>query len=437
MKVRKIIALSTVAITLTMLTACSGGDGGVPDMPGGSDEAKLNASPAPKGFTAPTKFSPDPVIALPDSATQGKVYIGGDLPPPPIALHQGTVFISRPDGLDVVSSYGKSFPATITPEHSPVLRLESTGGGFVGNNPAHAPLITSFGGKTWVLSAVVAEVTGSGTTKSHDVVELMAVDTANTRTKAWFTETKVTVEDRYSRDRGEAHVVGRGGNTVVILSRGQLFGVDLTSRRHLWTAQGTYDEGAVVIGDRVIALRDRPEGGDQVVGISTADGKDLWTSPRAARDELSVAGPDTVMTYEKAEQQGGDRHHLLNAATGEIQAILPKDAPSSGCTYDGAAVTVCTDGRGSDRKIAAYNPKNGQEVWRLPDAAGTRVAPSINLVRAGLIYGMANGNPVVLDAASGKDKENQPGVAPHLTDGYVGITETKDGRGLSAYRAVG
>ncbi|WKX72760.1 PQQ-binding-like beta-propeller repeat protein [Streptomyces sp. XD-27] len=410
------ITCTAVAAMLATLTACGGGGGGKDGGPG-------------KGFTAPTKFSVKQGVPLPESASLGKVrIIGGLRHPLAVALHDGVAFIARPDGLDVVNGYRSGKPVTITPEHEPVLELDD----LMGENPAEAPLITATGGKTLALSALVTKVTGSGTAKSHDAVELMATDT-QTATKPWFTEIPLPADDAYySGDRAEANVVGRSGDIVVVFGRGRLFGVDLKSHRKVWTAKGTYAKGAVVVGDRVVALR-----GGKVVGIGAADGQDVWTSPRSGLG-LSAAGPDAVMTYEYPNDDVRDRrHYLLDAVTGHTRRALPEDAPGWDCAYDGAAVTVCTGSAGVDEAAAAYDPKSGKEIWRLPDAAGTRVAPEVTLVRAGLVYGEANGKPVVLDAASGKDKETRPGIAPYVADGYVAISETEDETGLTAYRAVG
>lgn len=433
MKLRGIIAYTTVAVTLVTLTACHSVGGIDRYTAGGPGMADPGASPAAKSFAAPTRYSLEHSIPLPESAGRGKVSLAGVEHPLPVALHNGTVFISRPDGLERVDGYGikKSFPVIITPEHEPVTRLENLL--MMGSNPAEAPLITSFSGKTWALTALVSKVTGSGTATSHDVVELMAVDTANAGIKAWFTE--IVLTDAYpAADRDEAHVVGRGADTVIVYARGQLFGVDMKSRQRVWTAPGTYDESVVVAGGRVVALRKHSDN-HQVVALDAASGKDVWASPRTGTD-LSAAGPDAVMASEKGPDAGSGRTYLLDAATGDIRSTLPKDAPGSDCGYDGVAFVVCTSD-GGNHEVAAYDPKTGQERWRLPDAAGTRVAPYVTLVRAGLIYATAHGNPVVLDAASGKDKESQPGIAPYVADGYVGITETKDGSGVSAYRAVG
>ncbi|MFH8371824.1 PQQ-binding-like beta-propeller repeat protein [Streptomyces sp. NPDC018031] len=373
-------------------------------------------------------------VPLPESAFLGKLRLIGGLPHPlAVALHKGVAFIARPDGLDAVNGYQPaSKPVTITPEHRPLLKLDN----LMGDNPAEAPLITSAGGKTLALSALVTKVTGAGTTRSHDVVELMATDTA-TATKTWFTESPLPAGGEHSSDRAEANVVGRAGHLVVVFGRGRLFGVDLKSHQRVWTAEGTYKKGAAVVGDRLVALRGNPAGDSQVVGLGAADGKDVWTSPRSGLG-LSTAGPDAVMTYEYPTDDIRDRRpYLLDAATGRTRRALPEGAPSPDCAYDGAAVTVCTGRAGVDDAVAAYDPKNGKEIWRLPDAAGNRIAPKVTLVRAGLIYGMANGKPVVLDAASGKDKETRPGIAPYVADGYVGISETEDGDGLTAYRAVG
>ncbi|WP_431042015.1 PQQ-binding-like beta-propeller repeat protein [Streptomyces sp. P1-3] len=429
------ITCAAVAAMLVTLTACGGGGGGGVK-PSGPGRTEHGASPAPQSFTAPTRFSLRHGKPVPESAAADKVRVVGGLSHPlPVALHDGVLFIARPDGLDVVSGYGPGDPVTITPDRDPAVTLDHVMS-ISGHNPAEAPLITSSGGRTLALSALVTKVTGSGTTKPHDVVELMATDTVSL-TKRWFTEIRLAAGDEYSGDRADANVVGRAGDIVVVFGRGRLFGVDLKSHRRVWTAKGTYEKGAVVAGDRVVALRDKPAGDNQVVGLRAADGKDVWTSPRSGL-ELSAAAPEAVMTYEYPTTDIRDRrHHLLDAATGGTRRTLPEDAPGSDCAYDGAAVTVCKGRDGFDETAAAYDPKSGKEIWRLPDAAGTRVAPEVTLVRAGLIYGKANGKPVVLDAASGKDKETRPGIAPYVADGYVGISETEDTTGLTAYRAVG
>ncbi|MFI2031122.1 hypothetical protein [Streptomyces buecherae] len=71
--------------------------------------------------------------------------------------------------------------------------------------------------------------------------------------------------------------------------------MNVESRQWLWTAEGTYKKGAAVVGDRGVAPHDKPAGDNQVVGLSAADGKDIWTSPRSGL-RLSTGGPDAVMT---------------------------------------------------------------------------------------------------------------------------------------------
>lgn len=430
---------TAIAVLALVLSACgSGGEAEDRTGKGGTSGKRAPASAhRPKGFPAPLRFSRTRAIALPDSAGAGKVAIAGVRLPLPVALHKGVAFIARPDGLEVFDGLKASKSALIRPEHVPVTRLEDLGG-LIGDNPAEAPLITSEGSTTWALNALVTEVRGSGTSKGHDVVELMATDTARA-VKSWFVEIKLAEEDDFGDDRDEAHVIGRSGDTVIVFARGKIFGVSLKSHKQAWAADGWYRTGAVVAGNTVVAITGEEGRDDQVVGLNGASGRQVWQSPRESADPspsgLDVAGPDSVMTSEYAHN-ADERNYLLEAATGKVRRMLPAGSPGSDCAYDGLSATVCSGSR-LEKALAAYDPKSGKELWKLPDEPASRVAPKVTLVRQGLIYGTTSNGPVVLDAGTGKDKEDAPGIAPYVLDNYVGITETQEDTGLTAYRTVG
>ncbi|MEU5030023.1 PQQ-binding-like beta-propeller repeat protein [Streptomyces milbemycinicus] len=443
----------TAAAMLTLvLSACGSGDG-ADDQTEREDTDKPASAPAhgPKGFAAPVKFSTAQAVALPDSAGVGKSGLAGYQRPLPIALHKGVAFISRPDGLEVSDTLQASDPLLITPEHEPVTKIEQVGGGSA-NNPAEAPLITSVGGRTLAFNALVTDVPGSGTSKGHEAVELMATDTT-TATKSWFVEIElVEEEDEFADDRDEAYVVGRSGDTVVVFARGEVFGVDIKSHKRAWKADKWYRNGPVAVGDTIVAVTNNAGSDYQVIGLDGANGKQVWKSPRVNASEsgsgLDVTGPDSVLAYEYADgteedEEAEGREYLLDAATGRVRRAFPEDSPTGRCSYDGLSVTVCWSTRWDDEasthidEAAAYDPKSGKELWKLPDASSDRMAPKVTLVRQGLIYGTTENGPVVVDARTGQDKEDAPGIAPSFTDGYVGVTETLKGVGYTAYRAVG
>ncbi|MEU9111135.1 hypothetical protein AB0D04_04845 [Streptomyces sp. NPDC048483] len=93
---------------------------------------------------------------------------------------------------------------------------------------------------------------------------------------------------------------------------------------------------------------------------------------------------------------------------------------------------MCTD---DDSAAVAYNSATGRTRWSLPDETAGRVTPTVTLVRQGLVYGTTENGPVVLDAATGEDKEDKPGLAPYAMDGYVAVA-MEDGL-VSAHRVTG
>nr|WP_222625447.1 PQQ-binding-like beta-propeller repeat protein [Streptomyces buecherae] len=98
-------------------------------------------------------------------------------------------------------------------------------------------------------------------------------------------------------------MVGRAGDLVVVFGRGRLFGVNLRSHQRVWTTERTYTKGAAVVGDRVVALRDKPAGDNQVVALSEADGKELWTAPRSGL-RLSTDAAVTVCAGRAGVEHG-------------------------------------------------------------------------------------------------------------------------------------
>ncbi|MFM9367930.1 PQQ-binding-like beta-propeller repeat protein [Streptomyces sp. Da 82-17] len=423
-----------VGLALAGCGAGQSGDGGG-GSGGGSGKGPEQAAPkerVPKRYEAPLTFDTAKTVVLPESAGAGKISMAGLQHPLPLVVDRGVVFIARPDGVDVVSGYRHSDPVRITPEHEPLVRVEDLGP-IVGGNPAEAPVVAEHGGERLVLSSLVAEVPGSGTTKGHQVVELVAVDPAQA-TKAWSVEIELG-EGHYSVDDEETRVVGVHGGTAVVYASGQLFGVDLGSHRKVWAAKGTYDVAPVLVGDTVVAatadMTDR-----ETVGLSAADGRERWRDTTVSVEGIAAAGPKTVMIsgYDtKAEDDGGA---LLDATTGKRLRSYGEGLTADRCAYDGRKTVVCSS-VGGDSAVA-YDSATGKDRWVLPDEAETRVAPRVTLVRAGLVYGTTENGPVVLDAETGADKEDAPGIAPYVTDGSVGVALDKDNNNaVTAYPVTG
>ncbi|WP_030569778.1 PQQ-binding-like beta-propeller repeat protein [Streptomyces aureocirculatus] len=375
------------------------------------------------------RFSTEKPVALPDSAGAGNISIGGLQHPLPIALHRGTAYIARPDSMEIASGVRKADPVLIAPKHKPLTTMNDLGA-MVGSNPARRPVIAKHEDKTFALSSLIAQVPGSGTTKGHHEVELLVADT-DRAAKAWSTRIPLReLEYALDVDEKDTEVVGLYGDTVVLFAQGRLFGVDVNSHQKVWTAPGTYAAGAVLAAGKLVALRDDADGDRQPVGLDPADGHQEWAIDDLAADTLAAASPGTVLVggYLTSNDDTKAGAVLLEAATNKRLETYDGEFKVDGCDYDGRATTICT---GAD-SIVAYNTQTGSTRWKLP--AGNRVAPEVTLVRAGLVYGTTENGPVVLDSTTGADKEDQPGIAPYFSDGYVGIALTESDHTVSAYR---
>lgn len=82
----------------------------------------------------------------------------------------------------------------------------------------------------------------------------------------------------------------------------------------------------------------------------------------------------------------------------------------------------------------AVDPASGQLLWQLHDQDG-RMAPTVNAIWHGRIYGTTANGAVALDARTGKDTPTRPEAAPILVNEFGGLV-LKEGT-LSSYPAGG
>lgn len=415
-----------------LVAGCGGSDGDDKGAAHGGDPSDPAGAqgPAMREVKAPVHFSARKAVALPESAGAGNISIGGLQHPLPLALHKGTAYIARPDGMEIASGTRKADPVLLTPKHKPLTTMDDLGL-TVGSNPARRPVIAESKGKTLALSSVVTKVPGSGTTKGHHEVELLVADT-ETAARAWSARIPLG-EMEYALDVKEedTEVVGTYGDTVALYAQGRLYGVNVDSHQKVWTAPGTYAAGAVLAAGKLVALRDDADGDRHPVGLNPADGSQDWAIRDISAETLNAASPGTAIVGGYLSSEDSRKASvLLDAASSTRIETYDGIMAADSCDYDGRSTTICA---GTDA-VAAYNTQTGKERWTLPDKSGNRVAPEVTLVRAGLVYGTTENGPVVLDSTTGADKEDQPGIAPYFSDGYVGIALTESDHTVTAYR---
>jgi hypothetical protein len=75
-------------------------------------------------------------------------------------------------------------------------------------------------------------------------------------------------------------------------------------------------------------------------------------------------------------------------------------------------------------------------LWQLPDEQANRIAPSVTTAYDGEVYGITESGPVVLNARTGLDVNDSPGIGPVTVDPDLGIADSGQDNGLDAYPAI-
>lgn len=445
---------SVLLVLVCALTVGCGG-GAVPSAAPHRSSPAGSAGPALKARSgAPVGFS-RAGIPLPDPASANTSLGGERQGPPPLALDGYTLFLATGTSVRVLNlgtgqTAGYARPAYPVPD--PPAGADS---GVVGGAPA-PPLVVNVAGRQVALAGYVVRVPGKGTVPPWAAVELDAVD-ANAH-RLW--RALAPLPGQPSDIGGQptvtlAGVAGRYAVAVVGDTQDDYRTVafDLTSRKAIWQ-NPSFVAGAVA-GDTTVGTVD-PSGpryglgghsGDDplyVSGLDIQTGKTEWKRPEAvSAANIQPGGPGTVLIETADENTGNDLITLLGAGDGKGPVIADQPAPLGGpdlpwtCQFDGRKTVVCGYPGGEQGQAAfAVDGTAGTVLWQLPDKKADRTAPNITGAYDGLVYGTTANGPVVLNARTGEDVNDSPGVAPIVTDPDAGIAEDENNE-LEAYLAAG
>ncbi|MHC1563407.1 hypothetical protein ACR9E3_31005 [Actinomycetospora sp. C-140] len=388
-------AITAVLVTVLLLAAC-----------GGTAET---AAPPPS-FDPPTGFAA-PTGSLFGGST-GQVF-GRDADALPAALVGTAVWGTDGGRVLRVDSTGAEIPGVAAPP---------------GAWAAGRPVATADGG---VLVGAASTIPGSGTTPPGLSVDLLSFDAA-TGALRWNAPTVLPWSDRPPAValRVAGVVAGVAVLTASTDTQRTALGVDLTSRRVLWTADG-------VGADAVLA--DGPAGGS-ALGVATAPGQsgtyadstvvglDAVTGLRRFEGETLTAPQITPAGPGLAVVSGRTSATTLSAPAATLRFVDARGATvrtvdvgrsytPPRCVWDEAATTVC----GGDTRVFAVDATTAAPLWELPDPAANRVAPRLTTAWHGAVYGTTVNGPLVLDARTGADRDTRPGAAPILVNAYLGL----------------
>jgi hypothetical protein len=418
-------------------------------------QSHTHSSPQSRSVTrhgAPVAFAASRGIPLPPGASENTNLGGGQDGPPPVALAGDTVFVTTGTYVQVVSATTGRTIGSVKPQYT-VPNPAGQDAGFAGYAAAPAR-VEKLQGRQVALVGYVVRLPGHGTTPPSLAVEVDAVDTSAQR--LW--QILAPLPGRQPILAGDPTVtfVGSSGSDVVAAVGDHDDGYitlafDIAHRKLLWQSPSFRAE--TVVGNTAVGTLDTSApsslgthstfGPMYVSAVNLQDGRTGWQySESVLAANIQQGGPDTVLVEAEDYGTGDDIISLFHVSTGKDQTLARQQGLGTGgtlpwtCQFDGLASVVCSDGDGGQvQQTFALDGSTGDELWQLPDKSENRIAPMVAAVYDGKVYGTTSSGPVVLDARTGKDVNDSPGIAPVVVDADVGIADSQ-GNGLVAYPAT-
>jgi hypothetical protein len=403
-----------------VLAGCGGGGGDDKAAQSTSEPPKAtstSAKPERKSFDPPKVFSSSPAATLTEKITYDSEVVA--------ALSDGNVYVGDTKTVEALDGLSGSPLWTVQPTLPPMQQTKP-----------HAPVVDE--DKHLVYYAFSVKVPGKGTTPSHPAFEVVAVE-ATSGKKEWTTTVDVATEDPGNVTDGDVRVIAATAGSVVVTWFSNTFSVGNTYVLDTGTHQVRWKHDQFLAGDVdtdiVVGNAGKPFISEKrtFTGLGLADGAEKWATPPAQTPaEIMPVSPKLVATNRQDYDSGDYQFDIVDVTTGKSLYTRKVDTPLGlsyrvDCHYDLKSIFVCAD---SEVRVFAFEAANvGQKpLWEITQSTA-RVPPSVTAAYHGLIYGMASGSgPVALDAKTGEDAPDAPGLAPILVDKYVGIEKKGEAR---------
>ncbi|MFI5607479.1 PQQ-binding-like beta-propeller repeat protein [Amycolatopsis sp. NPDC051903] len=430
---RRTLVIVACLGTAVAVAGCGGGtDGGSASGPTGSVPAAqppTSAEPAAKTADPPTAFDAGAAVGLPAEALRANV--AGNVVSTFVTLRDRTGYVITPTAMNAVDVLTGRQKWSVPVEGEPG-DPNNQSGPFVNPTGPRPPAVTD----KLAVAAVPVVRPEKGTTPAYITLSVIAADTA-TGTKAWQADLKVS-EDQYA-DAGNAvtEVVAVTDKAVIARYSRQdeehvTVALDPATGKTLWQRKD-YDAGSLH-GDILVGTDyNVPENSSmtQATALDVATGQQKWVGARESSQLTMVPADPALVVVNRTDYGSGHPFLLfLDPATGAEKAKVEGEggfgSRSYGeCLYDQQSVLVCNE----DGVLTAYDAKTAGKLWTLPDEAANRVAPDPTAAWHGALYGKTQGGqPIVLDAKTGKDRSTEDvGAAPVLVSEYAGLAADKDG----------
>jgi hypothetical protein len=393
---------STV-VTILLLASCGlvVACGDEPPGPGGSAQAPDGALGWPR-FDPPTRFQVAKGVELPEGVIADNVL-----------LHGTKAFAGVDEGLLPVDLPTGEPGDLVKPERAPLPVF-----GNIRDGRQRSPVLADLGGRPVVVVPLLVTIPAQGTTRGGSGIDVVVAD-AVTGKQISVVQVDLADDDinNFSVEGSQVSVVAVSGS-IVVLSVGdrQCVVLDLAAGKETWRRR-QFQPGALV-GDTVIGVAAQNSYEKQdAVGFALRDGQKRWT---ALAGSLSLRIHATGPNFALATGGSAKGFYAVIRPDGSVTDRQEGNFLLMRCRYDQVSVTVCGYDRGLT-PIFALDSKTNALLWSLPDEATRRAAPKVTAVWHGMVYGRANDQPVVIDARTGADREQSPGLAPQAVSAHAGL----------------
>lgn len=434
-----------LAAALLAAPACSlteaGGSGGTAEQQGAEDRV----------FDPPTEFDTGAGVEVDLGA--GSREEGRALR---LAMDEGTVHYGDEDGLHAYDAIGGRELWSV-PTRQPV----------VDARPDSA-VLTEIDGRAVVVGAFETRNPGKGNAVGQERLEVVAADARNGHL-LWRAE---HIPSGPPPDPDDVFAVGADEDAVVV-AYGTAVAFSPESGDRLWSEPRLRPEamvdGTVVGWSTAGTAEGRQDPGDpgvpqgeeapgagaggasrSPVGVLAAVGAEdgafrwrLWDEEgggSALPLRVSSMGGSRLLVGRESSPAVGEEPApewaVVDAAEGET-AYWTERMPDQVCRYDGQSILVCWNGGHTSPAVDVYTSRGGDRLWN-DDALGGSVPTDVRGVWHGVLYtdkGLDGDTPGIYSLDFQNDLELDPGTAPDLTDGTVGLRFAEDGT-ATAYPAV-
>lgn len=278
--------------------------------------------------------------------------------------------------------------------------------------------VSSDGEEVYVVDYVAGDRAGTAVGEMELTVRRLSASNGAVLGEATWKNTA----DAQSPGQPGAGIVGVVDDVVLVETWGNAEGarhtltaLDVSTGDEVWTQRpGTL----VAVGDdKAVVTTATSRSAGELKALDIESGDEAWSNPDRVSDVREVGVHDGTLTVVRTDEDDEATLARVNLADGETSPGRRVDTGQWSCLPATAGRVVCTL---PDQEALGFDLARDRITWQLP--TDDRFGVWVTSVNDNVVYGFTSqGSEVMLDAASGRDIAESPGVAPNATNGYGGL----------------